>query len=177
MLRKITVRTVVSIAVIVVANGCSPQLKYTRPSSRVGSSSQGSENNQSAVSSRSAAIRTEALRKIVDSYVGVPYRYGGTTRRGMDCSGFVWRVYRDLGFSDFKRMSSAKTRRFGTAVSLATARPGDLLFFRSGRQINHVAIFMGSATLAHASREKGVCYASCKNKYIMKYFVDIRRMY
>jgi cell wall-associated NlpC family hydrolase len=85
--------------------------------------------------------RGAAAVAIASRYFGVPYRYGGTTPRGFDCSGLVMYVYAQLGVH-LPRTAAAQygaTRR----VSRSSARPGDLVFFFSGGSITHVGIYAG----------------------------------
>ena len=83
-------------------------------------------------------------------YRGVPYRYGGTTSRGMDCSGLVYRVFQTHGVEVPHSSRDLATR--GTKVTYAELRPGDLVFFRTrGRWVSHVGIFVGDNQFIHAS--------------------------
>jgi cell wall-associated NlpC family hydrolase len=85
--------------------------------------------------------RGAAAIAIASRYFGVPYRYGGSSPRGFDCSGLVMYVYGQLGIH-LPRTASAQygvTRR----VSRSAARPGDLVFFFSGGSITHVGIYAG----------------------------------
>jgi len=98
-------------------------------------------------------------------YLGVPYRYGGTTPRGFDCSGFVYYVYRKSGMPMKRNMTSQF--REGKKVSKRRLKPGDLVFFQtSGRRVSHVGIYTGSGRFIHAPRTgKSVSYAKLNNPY------------
>ena len=78
---------------------------------------------------------------IASRYFGVPYRYGGTTPRGFDCSGLVQYVYAQLGV----RLPRTAQQQYGatTRVARSAARPGDLVFFFGGGGISHVGIYAG----------------------------------
>jgi cell wall-associated NlpC family hydrolase len=80
-------------------------------------------------------------------YLGVPYVWGGTDpKTGLDCSGLVQRVYKDLGI-DVPRVTYDQIKT-GTAVpNIAAAKPGDLLFMRN---VEHVGIYMGNNQYIHA---------------------------
>jgi hypothetical protein len=84
-----------------------------------------------------AAVIQDALR-----YVGVPYKWGGTDpATGLDCSGFVQRVYGDLGI-DLPRVSADQAKTGVAVTNLASAQPGDLIAF--GDPVDHIAIYAGN---------------------------------
>ena len=92
--------------------------------------------------------RGGAAVAIAARYLGVPYRYGGSSPAGFDCSGLVLYVYRQLGIN-LPRTASAQygaTRR----VSRSMAQPGDLVFFFSGGGISHVGIYIGNGMMIAA---------------------------
>lgn len=97
----------------------------------------------------------ELIRE-VSSWLGTPYRYGGSTKAGADCSGFVWAVYRNVYQMTIPRTTSsmlAQSRR----VSQRRLREGDLVFFRTrGFKVNHVGIYLGNGHFIHASTSRGV---------------------
>ncbi len=87
---------------------------------------------------------------IASRYFGVPYRYGGTTPRGFDCSGLTQYVYAQLGI-DLPRTAAQQygaTRR----ISRSEAQPGDLVFFFGGGGISHVGIYAGDNMMIAAPR-------------------------
>jgi peptidoglycan DL-endopeptidase CwlO len=87
-------------------------------------------------------------------YLGVPYLWGGTNpAQGLDCSGFVQRVHRDLGI-ELPRVSRDQARGGQPVASLAEARPGDVLAF--GEPVNHVALYLGDGQMIHAPRRGDV---------------------
>ncbi len=81
-------------------------------------------------------------------YLGVPYVFGGTTAAGgMDCSGLVQTVFKDLGVTDVARGVHGQMTQGEPVASLADARPGDLIVFKGG---GHIAIYAGDDTVIHA---------------------------
>lgn len=171
-----------AVVIFLCFSGCiTPNVRYARPS-RSGRQAKKAEphTRESAkkqLSIMSGMLPESRLKSIVDSYIGVPYRRGGTTRNGMDCSGFVWRVYTELGRQDFKRTSSAKMCKLGRKVSKRKVQPGDLVFFKRWIRVNHVGIYMGDNKFAHVSSKKGVIYTSLDDEYFSKRFFNIRRIY
>ncbi|HQI82447.1 MAG TPA: C40 family peptidase [Deltaproteobacteria bacterium] len=87
------------------------------------------------------------------SYLGTPYRFGGTTPAGFDCSGFVRQVFTENGISLSR--SSREQAHEGVQVPLSELKPGDLIFFnmnaRNKRRIDHVGIYIGNGQFIHAS--------------------------
>lgn len=84
-------------------------------------------------------------------YLGVPYVWGGTDpKRGLDCSGMIQLVYKNLGY-DIPRVSYQQATA-GTAVKggLANAQPGDILAF--GSPVHHVGIYIGDGKMIEAPR-------------------------
>ena len=101
----------------------------------------------------SGNYKREQLVSYALQFVGGPYRYGGSDpRNGTDCSGFTRYVYQHgLGIS-LNRSSGSQASQ-GTAVSASDMQPGDLLFYGSGKGINHVAMYIGDGKIVHASTE------------------------
>jgi cell wall-associated NlpC family hydrolase len=118
------------------------------------------------------------LKRIVDSYIGVRYKNGGMNRSGFDCSGFVSVVFGELNHARLPR-STRKLKWLGRQVSPDNGRIGDLVFFHGGvfGGINHVGIYMGNRTFAHASSSLGVTYDSLDDDYYRKHFAMTRRVF
>ncbi len=85
-----------------------------------------------------------------EKYLGVPYKWGGTNpATGLDCSGFVQRVYADLGIS-LPRVSVDQARQGTKVPSMDEAQPGDLVFWRGSP--NHIGIYAGDGQMIVAPR-------------------------
>ena len=78
--------------------------------------------------------------------LGTPYRYGGTSPSGVDCSGLVQMVYGAVGIP----VPRTADQQFARLPSRETIRPGDLLFFGSGSTATHVGIYLGQQQMIHA---------------------------
>ncbi len=86
-------------------------------------------------------------------YVGNRYVWGGTSlTKGADCSGFTLAVYANYGIS--LPHSSRAQANCGTKVSVGDVKPGDLIFYGSGKHINHVAMYIGNGQVVHASNAR-----------------------
>ncbi len=91
-----------------------------------------------------------AAAGIAASLVGTPYRFGGTSPSGFDCSGLVIYSYGEAGIAGLPH-SAARLERLTRPVSLEDLKPGDLLFFRlSEKKTSHVAIYVGDRAFVHA---------------------------
>ncbi len=80
--------------------------------------------------------------------VGVPYRYGGTTAKGFDCSGLAQYAYASVG-TRIPRTTAAQWRQLAP-VSGSNLRIGDLLFFRIDGRVSHVGLYLGNGRFVHA---------------------------
>lgn len=117
-------------------------------------------------------------RAIVDAaegWLGVPYVYGGASRDGVDCSGFVCNVYRAVRRT--LPRTSAAMATVGQSVPAADALPGDLVFFNtSGAGVSHVGIMLESGAFIHASSSKGVIVSSLEEPYYRSHVLFVRRI-
>lgn len=121
----------------------------------------------------------ETARNAIDyarEMVGKPYRYGGDTPAGFDCSGLVRYSYGKAGIKLPRDTQSQ--RRLSAPLSLRSLREGDLLFFdQEGRKASHVGMYLGSGRFVHAPATGGkVRTDSLKSDYWKKHFVDARRI-
>lgn len=80
--------------------------------------------------------------------VGVPYRWGGSTPEGFDCSGLVQYAYSNAGLR--LPRTAADQMNASAPLTLENAQAGDLLFFRDGGRTSHVAIYLGDGRFVHA---------------------------
>lgn len=112
-----------------------------------------------------------------DAKTGTRYRWGGTSRSGYDCSGFVQSVYKSQGVS--LPRTSRDMAGVGSKVSKSSLKPGDLVFFATGRgsRISHVGIYKGDGKFIHASSGKGkVVTSSLNDGYYSRRLVTARRV-
>jgi cell wall-associated NlpC family hydrolase len=126
---------------------------------------------------KSGRLNRDKLYAAVDKYVGTPYRFGGDSERGIDCSAFTRRVYRGQGV-ELPR-NSRDQARVGMSVAYSSVRTGDLIFFDTSINggISHVGVYLNGSTFAHASSSKGVTKSSLKERYYAKRFVKGGRIF
>lgn len=109
---------------------------------------------QTAAADVKAQENTNVRQKVVDyalTFLGGPYRYGGSDpRTGVDCSGFTRFVLGNAAGVQLPRSSGSQATQ-GVAVSADQMQPGDLLFYADRGGINHVAMYIGSGQVVHAS--------------------------
>ena len=121
--------------------------------------------------------RRERVVETVQAMVGVPYRYGGTTRAGFDCSGLVWYSHRRAGLRVPR--TSVEQYRAVKKVGKHAMQAGDLLFFKTGwRRGYHVATYIGAGLFVHApSSGKRVQTDSLDKPYWRKRLVRVGNFY
>ena len=114
---------------------------------------------------------------IAEKLKGKPYRYGGVTPEGFDCSGLIHYAYRQIGKS-IPRTTEGQYRAT-ERISMEDLRPGDLLFFRiSSRKLSHVGLYAGNRRFIHASTsKKRVADASLEEAYWNKRLIGAGRIY
>jgi len=120
------------------------------------------------------------LRKLfypIRAYIGTPYKFGGDTRRGMDCSGFVCKVFRESFKIQLTHNASQQYIR-STKILSSDLRLGDLVFFSINRSgsIGHVGIYLGKNYFAHASVSSGVIVSNLTEKYYRLRYVGAGRV-
>ena len=108
---------------------------------------------------------------------GTPYRYGGTSRRGLDCSAFVMMTFRDKFDLQLPR-ETRQQAKIGTEIDKEQLLPGDLVFFKTGSGASglHVGIYDTDDQFIHASTSRGVTRSSLNNVYWRKNFWQARRI-
>lgn len=122
------------------------------------------------------AKRGEQIAAVARSYYGSPYRRGGTTSRGMDCSGLVVRALASQGIR--APHNAAALFKMGTPVKYKDLQPGDLLFFSTrGLRIGHVGIWIGDNKFVHAANSRRGVIISEVAGYYAKRLVGARRLH
>lgn len=165
----------------------SPSKKRVRPSKRVRTAKstrpvreRTSTSKNSTTTYKTANTKsTNFIVQEAQTYLGTPYKYGGSTRSGLDCSGLVINVFDAANYK--MPRASREQATVGQEINLRQAQEGDLVFFiTSGSSINHVGIVdkvvKGEVYFIHSSTSKGVIVSSMEETYWNKRFVKATRV-
>lgn len=123
---------------------------------------------------------SELGRKLVsgaEQFLGVPYVYGGASPSGFDCSGLVYYLLKNEGYSPYRTASDQY--KMGTYVAKEDLQPGDLVFFQNtaGYGISHVGIYVGGGKFIHSPHTGAVVsYADLNSTYYINHYYGARRV-
>ena len=109
-----------------------------------------------------------------ERWKGVPHRWGGTTRRGIDCSALVQTLYRDVTGVRLPRTTRAQVRT-GDRVRKRDLQPGDLVFFHLEKS-RHVGVYLDNGRFVHASSSQGVSVSNLSDSYWTNRYWTARRI-
>lgn len=123
---------------------------------------------------------TEVANAIVAQarkWVGTPYRYGGKSRKGTDCSGMVMAIFDDVASVKLPRDSRSQ-RNFCRDVPRDAIQTGDLVFFDTAKNgnIGHVGLYIGNGEMIHASSSRGVVVSNLDEAYWLRHYVSAGRV-
>lgn len=120
--------------------------------------------------------REKILLEVI-KFLDTPYKYGGSTQNGIDCSAFTLQVFQSSLSIDLPR-SAREQYVVGEKISKEELQFGDLVFFNTRRASNpgHVGIYLGENQFVHASRSLGVTVSSIDDTYYKKRYVGARRV-
>jgi len=116
------------------------------------------------------------LQSYIKSWLGVPYKFGGMSKRGIDCSGFTSTVYKDVYVFNLPR-TALDQYKSGRKVRTVQLTEGDLVFFRGvrGAGIDHVGVYLEGGKFVHASTSIGVTISDLSEDYYKTRFVGACR--
>lgn len=122
-----------------------------------------------------AYLNNIALLATLDDWFGTRYVYGGTTKRGIDCSAFTREMYRGAYNIELPRTAREQyaTVRKISAVDL---KEGDLVFFNTTGGVSHVGIYLSNNKFAHASSKKGVTISDLYESFYLNRFIGAGRL-
>lgn len=115
------------------------------------------------------------LHNEYEKWENTPYRYGGNSQNGLDCSALVQNIYQDSFNIDLPRSTSTQVLR-GTQIHKNKLKIADLVFFKTTRSMQHVGIYIGDNQFIHVSTSKGVMISSLDNVYWRSKYWQSRRI-
>ena len=119
---------------------------------------------------------SSSLEQLAKSWIGTPYVYGGSSKSGTDCSGYVMQLYKShYGISLPHSASQMYDDSRGSSVSRGSLKEGDLVFFGSFWKIDHVGIYLKGDRFTHASSSKGVMISPMSDNYWRPKYQGARR--
>jgi murein DD-endopeptidase / murein LD-carboxypeptidase len=124
-------------------------------------------------------VENEVLYGFIEEWKGVPYKFGGKTKSGVDCSNFSCTLLRHVySFPSSFYFPSSKLADQGKRIQRGDAREGDLVFFsiNQNSKISHVGIYLANDKFVHASTSKGVIINSLEEEYYKKRYAFIVRI-
>jgi len=128
-----------------------------------------------SLASRGAAPVRHPLMNTAHRFLGTPYSFGGTSERGIDCSGFVMRVFSLHGIK-LPRTADVQFN-VGAPVKKGQEQAGDLVFFETYcAGPSHVGIYLGEGNFIHASSSRGVTISSLADKYYRARYLGAKRV-
>jgi len=151
-----------------------PEQTSSLPATSTPRANESSSSTENLPASRPEEV--SALLHTARSYLGAPYRYGGESTRGFDCSGLVCSVFLQSGI-ELPRSCAAQAQR-GLPVARTQLAAGDLVFFGRARGApTHVGIYEGKNRFIHASTGKGrVRRDSLKESWFARHYRGARRI-
>ncbi len=155
--------------------------KYFEFDEKNPSKSRPSASDRSTNSAVSASGQARKVIQTARSYLGTPYRYSGTSRSGMDCSGLLCTSFEAASIK--LPRSSREQSEYGEKVQMDDVRPGDLVFFsehKSSNKVSHVGMVTAvngrdDVTFIHSSTSRGVVEDNLYSEYYRKIFVKAIR--
>lgn len=157
--------------------------KTTSPSKIITKKTQDTHRDKHVLVSNKKQPKSKA-EYIIDyakQFKGVRYKWGGTTKSGMDCSGLIFESFRENEII-LPRISRDMAKK-GTKISLKKVHKGDLLFFKTGNRrnsINHVGLVVeikgNDIKFIHSTSSKGVIISGLNETYWLKAFYEARRI-
>lgn len=137
------------------------------------SSNSGNSDGKSEVSSRQELMIMEIIK-----YMNTPYKFGGNSLNGIDCSAFTQNVYQDSWLIKLNRSARDQYQQGTVIDDRAELKFGDLVFFNTRRRVRpgHVGIYIGDNLFAHASSKSGVTISSLEQDYYNKRYMGARRL-
>ena len=119
-------------------------------------------------------MRRQLLAQLSE-WKGVPYQFGGLTKQGVDCSGFIYLTFAEEFGIRIPRTTQSQVLK-GQVIDQADLVPGDLVFFMTGYNQRHIGIYVGKKQFIHTSSSRGVMLSRLDNPYWQSAYWHARRI-
>ena len=167
-----------SLSLIFLFNGCSTRgVKAYKPQKKLSviSSTKTQTKAEPNYKPKQKSWVTTALYKEYKKWYKVPYKYGGTTLKGVDCSSFIQHVYYDAFHIRIPRTTKEQVKK-GYYVKRTHLKEGDLIFFKTSYKDRHTGILIEKDKFIHTSTKYGVTVSSLHNPYWRNKYWQARRI-
>ncbi len=115
-------------------------------------------------------VKNFSLYQAIDDWYGTPYRYGGTTKSGIDCSAFVRAIYMTI-FGILLPRTAKEQYNVSRQIDRTELKEGDLVFFNTLGGVSHVGIYLQNNKFVHAATSAGVMISDLDDNYWAKRFI------
>ena len=121
------------------------------------------------------SITNQPLFDLIQQWLGTPYRYGGSTRSGIDCSAFTQALFSGVHGLTIPR-TAREQHKFAAGVEKTNLKEGDLLFFNTTGGVSHVGYYLQNNKFVHAASSGGVMVSDLSEDYWSRRFVSAGRI-
>ncbi|MFP4368838.1 MAG: C40 family peptidase [Candidatus Kapaibacterium sp.] len=185
-MRGITLYGIALLSAVILLSGCQSSLRFTSDlfPGKVKAAIKPAPGNAITGSRKDNTIQQERnipetgyARDIIDEaekWIGTPYVYGGNSRSGIDCSGFVQQIYAAKGI--YLPRTASQQYFFTDRISMDELIPGDLVFFKNSSKISHVGIYAGGGLMIHASSSLGVARQTLDDSWFRQHLAGAGRV-
>lgn len=111
----------------------------------------------------------QSLNSFYKEWEGVKYKFGGNSKKGIDCSAFIQKAYKQSLNIKIPRTTLHQSK-IGKNIKKSQLQYGDLVFFKTGKNSRHVGIYVNNGKFMHASSSKGVTISRLDNIYFNKHY-------
>ena len=130
---------------------------------------------QTVLNKMAATVQNLPLFGFIDDWYYTRYRFGGTTKKGVDCSSFTLQLFRDVYHISLPR-TARQQYEISIKVNEEEMQEGDLVFFNTRGGISHVGVYLVNGYFVHASSSRGVVVSNIREPYFSKRFLGARRI-
>ncbi|MEZ4694378.1 MAG: NlpC/P60 family protein [Aliarcobacter sp.] len=115
------------------------------------------------------------LYDFYSEWEGVRYKMGGESKKGIDCSAFIQKAFKEKFAMEMPRTTTLQSK-MGKEISKNELEMGDLVFFRINKRLNHVGIYIEDGKFMHASTSSGVTISDLNSEYFLKRYWKAQRV-